>query len=671
MKLSLKYTMGLVLLACSLFPVYLAGQLILNKQNESSLEQKEIKLANSTAGIQQTVQEQINLTASLTQWYSQDRSLIKAGGNIFFSSVVWDKMDSFNALADSVSATYILDSNWKPIYDSKGSLYHFEQSQLLEDLKRPQAAYKQGKLFHTEFTEPEIADNADSGIVFVAPILPYRLIEGSSYTPQGYLVVLMGYDRLESKVAPFLYDKESVEFDYLAPANEQTADTDTKLITNGNKLFSEALILALTHHVSDSARLQEMQQSQVVFVRILFVTLAVAIVFALLLNRAFSRQLNLLTGSVESYSNNQPPAHNADEHRFTEFTGFSRLLEKMWSRIQRQLSELTVRNDQLRSAYQQIKENNLKLETFNTQLEQTVEEKTSRLTHSLAREESQKNRILKIVKFASMRQSVDYRLIPEHVNRQLKSLLPDCPIEFSFNSVSCGDIYDVSITGSDTADSDMTNSYKVLKDSQETTIGYFYSQSFTLLSEEDLLIFDLYQKQLAGWIELENMNRINISTGCYNRKAFDEDLNFSKQRATENKDSLSLLIIDINGLKAANDQYGHAVGDELIKGCTDVIRNRLCGASNLYRLGGDEFAILTLMPAEQQVQEPQKLAERLYADQIDQTVETQVGVSIPVRFSIGVASTESTDIDELFSQADEDMYRQKRRYYQTLSTVGK
>ncbi|PTP40261.1 diguanylate cyclase [Vibrio splendidus] len=653
--------MGLVLLACSLFPVYLAGQLILNKQNESSLEQKEIKLANSTVGIQQTVQEQLNLTASLTQWYSQDRSLIKAGGNIFFSSVVWDKMESFNALADSVSATYILDSNWKPIYDSKGSLYHFEQSQLLEDLKLPQSAYKQGKLFHAEFIEPEIADNADSGIVFVAPILPYRLIEGSSYTPQGYLVVLMGYGRLESKMAPFLYDNESVEFDYLASVSDKTEQTGTQLISNDNKLFSEALTLAVKHHVSDSARLQEMQQSQVVFVRILFATLAVAIVFALVLNRAFSRQLNLLTGSVESYSNNQPPEHNPDKHRFTEFTVFSRLLEKMWSRIQSQLSELTIRNNQLRSAYQQIKENNHMLESFNTQLEQTVEEKTSKLTHSLAREESQKNRILKIVKFASMRQSVEYRLIPDLVVQQLESLLPDSLIQFSFNSVSDGGI----------ADSDMTSRDKDLKDSKGTTIGYFSSQGFGLLSEEDLLIFDLYQKQLAGWIELENITRINMPTGCYNRKAFDEDLDFSKQRATEYKDSLSLLIIDINGLKTANDQYGHAVGDELIKGCTDVIRNRLSHTSNLYRLGGDEFAILTLKSAEQHAQGPHQLAEQLYADQIDQAIETQVGVSIPVRFSIGVASTESTEVELLFSEADEDMYRQKRRYYQDLAEVAK
>lgn len=661
MKFSLKYSTGLVLFACSLLPVYLAGQLILNMQNESSLEQKEIKLANSKAGIQQTVQEQIDLTASLTQWYSQDRSLIKAGGNIFFSSVVWDKMDSFNTLADSVSATYILDRNWKPIYDSNGSLYHFEQSQLLEELKHPQPAYTQGKMYHIEFTESELADDAKSGIAFVAPILPYRLIEGSNYTPQGYLVVLMGYDRLDSKVAPFLYENESVGFKYLPSDAQDSTWAHSKIVSNNNTLFSKNLVLGVRHQVSDEARLLEMQQSQVVFIRIFFATLFAAIVIALVLNRWFSKQLNLLTESVESYSNNRPPSHGANEHHFTEFITFSRLLEKMWGRIQHQLSEARVRNDQLRSAYHQIQESNHKLENFNLQLEQTVEEKTSRLTHSLAREESQKNRILKIVKFASTRQNVEYRLIPEHVNRQLESLLPNCLIEFSFSCIADGEI----------VDNDFSDRYKVLKDSKEITIGHFFSQSFALLNEEDLLIFDLYQKQLVGWVELENMNRINMPTGCYNRKAFDEDLEFYKQCATENKDSLSLLIIDINGLKAANDQHGHAVGDELIKGCTNVIRNRLSGASNLYRLGGDEFAILTLAPADQQAQDPQQLAQRLYADQFEQVVETQAGGSIPVRFSIGVASTESTGIEDLFSQADEDMYLQKRRYYQGLSEAVK
>ncbi|WP_299694871.1 GGDEF domain-containing protein [uncultured Vibrio sp.] len=642
--------MGLVLLACSLLPVYLAGQLILNKQNESSLEQKESKLANSTAAIHHTIQEKINLTARLTHWYSQDRSLIKAGGNIFFSSVVRDKMNSFNALADSVSATYILDRSWKPIYDSKGSLYHFEQSQLLGELKLAQYVYDQGKLFHTEFVESELADNVTSGITFIAPILPYRLLEGSSYTPQGYLVVLVGYDQLESKVAPFLYDKESVEFNYFYPANTKDVQSNTQLIVNDNELFSQKLILAATHHVSDETRLLDMQQSQSVFVKILFATFIVAVVFASVLIRWFARQLNLLSGTVELYSNNQQPSYRAEEHRFTEFIIFSRLLENMWARIQRQLREAKVRNDQLRSAYRQIKESNRKLEQFNLQLEQTVDEKTSKLTHSLAREASQKHRILKIVKFASVRQNIGFRMIPEQVNQQISSLLPDSQIVFSFNEPTTGG--------------------KELKDSKGTSIGHFSYHNFEQLSEEDQLIFDLYQKQLAGWLELENYNRIDLPTGCYNRKAFDEDFNIFKQRVSEQQENLSLLIIDINGLKTANDRYGHEVGDELIYGCTEVIRQRLHDNSNLYRLGGDEFAILTLTSAEQVSGDPNQLAEQLYTDQMNQSIETKVGVTIPVRFSIGVASTESIGVEQLFSQADQDMYRQKRRYYRDLSLVG-
>ncbi len=634
MKLSLKYSMGLVLLACSMLPVYLAGQLILNKQNQSSLEQKETKLDNSTLGIRQTVQEQIKLTASLTQWYSQDRSLIKAGGNIFFSSVVWDKMDSFNALAGSVSATYILDQNWKPIYDSKGSLYHFENSQLLERLKLPQSVYEQGKLFHTEFTETELADNASDGIAFVAPVLPYRLIEGSTYTPQGYLVVLMGYDRLNTKVAPFLYKNESVEFNYVDSTDARPSEQGANIIAIDSKLFTDQLVLSAKHHISDSARLSEMQQAQVVFVRILMATLAIAIVFALVLNRWFSGQLNLLAESVESYSHNQSPVHSVDEHRFTEFVILSRLLEKMWHRIQHQVSELTESND--------------KLERFNVHLEDLVEEKTSKLTYSLAREESQKHRILKIVQFASSRQTAEYRVIPQMVDEELKTLLAQHSIQFHFVQASESDL--------------------ILSDSKGGGIGYFSSCSFDSLSEEDLLIFDLYQKQLAGWIELENITRINLPTGCLNRKAFNEDLEFSKRNVSQNGNQLSLLIIDINALKAANDVYGHEVGDELIQRCVDVISHELTPASNLYRLGGDEFAVLTLTGGESGSHNAEEIVEQLYVAQEEQKIETKAGIFIPVRFSIGVASSDSTDVDQLFSVADENMYQHKRCYYQNLST---
>lgn len=648
MRLSLKYTMGLVLFCCAILPVYFAGQLILNKQSESLLDQKLVKLENSTQGITQTVQSQIDLTLRLTQWYAQDRSLLKAGNNVFFSSVVWEKMARFNELAEGVSATYILDKSWRPIYDNKGSLYHFENSQLLSQIKRAKATYVQGKLFHSEFSEPSIADESYSGIAIVAPILPYRLVEGSKYSPQGYLVVLVGYNQLQAKVEPFLYEQESVEFHYSHTANLNPADKNAHLVTISNPLFLEPLSVEVKHNVSDEARQEEMQQAQVVFVRILFATFGIAVVFALVLNNWFSRQLNLLSGAVESYSQDQLPTNKPEQHRFSEFFAFSVLLDKMWQRIGLQLDELTIRNDKLKSAYQQIKVNNAQLENFNIQLEKTVEEKTSRLTHSLQREEDQKRSIMRIVEFSSMRQGVEYRLIPNLVETQLGALLSVKSIQFSFTKPSLQE--------------NQAFRYQSLLDSKGQVIGYFKrSSDEPMLNDEEQLIFDLYQKQLAAWIELENLTRVDLATGCYNRKAFDDDLNYSERKVLEKGWVLSLLIIDVNGLKPTNDIHGHQAGDRLIQACVDIVQERLDGHSNMYRLGGDEFAVLTLTPSA--LPNVEALKTQLYADQKQAHILINAK-QVPVLFSIGHSQSDSSELSDMFSAADQDMYNDKRRFYE-------
>lgn len=648
MKLSLKYTMGLVLLCCAVLPVYFAGQLILNKQSETLLEQKVINLNNSTQGITQTVASQVDLTLRLTEWYAQDRSLLKAGSNVFFSSVVWEKMASFNELADGVSATYILDKSWRPIYDSKGSLYHFENSQLLSEIKRPKSTYVKGKIFHSEFAEPSLANDSESGIAIVAPILPYRLVEGSEYSPQGYLVVLMGYDLLKSKVAPFLYDKESVEFHYAHSADLNSGNDHEHVVKIANPLFLDPLSIEVKHNVSDEARQQEMQQAQVVFIRILFATFLLAVLFALVLNHWFSRQLNLLLESVESYSKEKLPTIKPEQHKFTEFYAFSVLLDKMWQRIGDQLDELTIRNDKLKSAYQQIKVNNAQLENFNVQLEQTVEEKTYRLTHSLQREADQKRNIMRIVEFASMRQGVEYRLIPNLVETQLAALLLGKSIQFSFTKP--------------TLDVSNTNRVQSLLDSKGQVIGYFnHSSEYLTLSDEDQLIFDLYQKQLAAWIELENMTRVDLASGCFNRKAFDDDLSYCQRKVIEKDWVLSLLVIDVNGLKQTNDVHGHQAGDRLIKACVDIVQERLQSHSNMYRLGGDEFAVLTLTPSA--MPEVEALKEQLYSDQTQSHILIK-GHPIPVLFSVGFSQSDSSALNDMFSHADQDMYTEKRRFYE-------
>ncbi|MEZ9706615.1 GGDEF domain-containing protein, partial [Vibrio breoganii] len=100
-----------------------------------------------------------------------------------------------------------------------------------------------------------------------------------------YLVVLMGYDRLKTKVTPFLYQNESVEFNYIDSTDAQSSEQSANIISIDSTFFTDKLVLNVKHHISDSERLLEMQQAQVVFVRILVATLAISIVFALFLSR--------------------------------------------------------------------------------------------------------------------------------------------------------------------------------------------------------------------------------------------------------------------------------------------------------------------------------------------------------------------------------------------------
>ncbi len=80
-------------------------------------------------------------------------------------------------------------------------------------------------------------------------------------------------------------------------------------------------------------------------------------------------------------------------------------------------------------------------------------------------------------------------------------------------------------------------------------------------------------------------------TGLGNRLALDEALTAAEDHV-EGGGSLSVLILDVDGLKAVNDTCGHAAGDELLRGCATVLREHTQPGEVCVRLGGDEFAVL-------------------------------------------------------------------------------
>jgi len=81
-------------------------------------------------------------------------------------------------------------------------------------------------------------------------------------------------------------------------------------------------------------------------------------------------------------------------------------------------------------------------------------------------------------------------------------------------------------------------------------------------------------------------------TGLGNRRAFEEDLARELSRLARHARPLSLVVIDIDGLKEINDTRGHGAGDDALRSLGCVLRRALRRQDTAYRLGGDEFSLL-------------------------------------------------------------------------------
>lgn len=85
---------------------------------------------------------------------------------------------------------------------------------------------------------------------------------------------------------------------------------------------------------------------------------------------------------------------------------------------------------------------------------------------------------------------------------------------------------------------------------------------------------------------------VDFLTGVANRKAFDDTLAKCASEASTDKSDLCLLLIDIDHFKKFNDDYGHIVGDEVLKFVTKKTKEIVRGRDFLARFGGEEFVVI-------------------------------------------------------------------------------
>ena len=153
------------------------------------------------------------------------------------------------------------------------------------------------------------------------------------------------------------------------------------------------------------------------------------------------------------------------------------------------------------------------------------------------------------------------------------------------------------------------------------------------------------------------LSRIDSLTGLLNRGQLFPTLEQEVQRTRRSERGFCLLMIDLDGLKAVNDSYGHHRGDEVLRMLGGVIRHSIRTVDTAYRYGGDEF--LVLLP------ETDFAGAFVVAEKIRSGAE-EVGLSagggeLLTSVSIGLVSCpeDGTSAEELMIAADRAMYQAK------------
>jgi diguanylate cyclase (GGDEF)-like protein len=156
--------------------------------------------------------------------------------------------------------------------------------------------------------------------------------------------------------------------------------------------------------------------------------------------------------------------------------------------------------------------------------------------------------------------------------------------------------------------------------------------------------------------ELERLARDDALTGMANRRFFEERLAAAVNRTSRTGAPLMLLSFDLDRFKGINDNFGHAVGDEVLRRFAEVLRSSVFDVDIVARLGGDEFVALVEYSAGADVGE--QIARRVIAA-LQAPMEIG-GRSLKISTSIGIGLHRPVrSAERLMGLADEALYEAK------------
>lgn len=147
-------------------------------------------------------------------------------------------------------------------------------------------------------------------------------------------------------------------------------------------------------------------------------------------------------------------------------------------------------------------------------------------------------------------------------------------------------------------------------------------------------------------------------TNLCSRSAFDTCI---EQVASNTEKYVYLMVIDLDGFKAINDTFGHAIGDEVLQAVGKRLQSALKGSDCVARMGGDEF--VAVLSSDTQLVNIGDIGDRLIKS-INRPIQLRgQATTVTVGASVGIVERtmyDDTHHDELFEYADKLMYRVKQ-----------
>lgn len=160
-----------------------------------------------------------------------------------------------------------------------------------------------------------------------------------------------------------------------------------------------------------------------------------------------------------------------------------------------------------------------------------------------------------------------------------------------------------------------------------------------------LIAVEYYEKKI---INVESESNLDPLTGYYNRRSLEEKVN--------SLEMYSIILLDIDLFKTVNDQYGHQVGDEVLKYLSTLVKNETRESDMCFRMGGEEFLIV--LP-EADIGTANTIAERI-RKKTENTISPS-GKPITVSMGVGNSSETANHFSQLLHATDKALYQAKQQ----------